>query len=99
MLTGLGLERMVEVISWGFQGQRLIKDFELVFRVRHFNHFFFLYFFFLCDGRMRRSVLSSCILQWQVYLWYAFWYRIGGERAFWDRTSGKKTQSSNTYSM
>ena len=82
----------------------MIKDFELVFRVRHFNHFFFLYFFFLyffflCDGRMRRSVLSGCILQWQGYLWDAFWYRIGGERAFWDRTSGKKTQSSNTYSM
>ena len=77
----------------------LIKDFELVLRVRHFNYLFFFLFFFLYDGRMRRSGLSGCILRWQGYFWYAFWYRIGGEHAFWDRTDGEKTWSSNAYPM
>ena len=85
--------RIADLRLWGW---KQVKDGKLVLRVRHFNY---LFFFFLFGGRMRRSDLSGCILQWQGYLWYAFWYRIGGESAFWDRTGGEKTRSSNTYPM
>ena len=76
----------------------MIKYFKLILRVRYFNYFFF-FFFFLCDGRIRKSGLSGCILWWQGYLCYAFWYKIGGKRAFWDRTGGEKTWSGNAYPM
>ena len=64
----------------------MVKDFKLVLRIKYFN-----YFFLFCVGRVRRGNRSDCLLWWQGYLWYAFRYGLGGERAFWNKAGEEKS--------
>ena len=78
---------MIEVTSENLWRLRSVKDFEIVFGIRHFNHLFFYFFFFFFDSRMGRGGFFGCILRWQGYFKYTFWNRVSGE----------ETKGSNAY--
>ena len=51
---------MAEVTSWDFLGQRLVKDFKIIFRVKNFNNLFL----FLNRELRRGCFFLDSALEW-----------------------------------